>query len=126
MLETVDRNWMLHIDDMDDLKDGIGLLSYAQKNPVTEYRLEGGDMFDRMIAEIRETTVRRLLSVRPKVAPTERKEVLKGEAVQSGEKPVIKRTVVKKKEEKVGPNDPCPCGSGLKYKKCCMNNDDKQ
>ena len=126
MLETVDRNWMLHIDDMDDLKDGIGLLSYAQKNPVTEYRLEGGDMFDRMIAEIRETTVRRLLSVRPKVAPTERKEVLKGEAVQSGEKPVIKRTVVKKKEEKVGPNDPCPCGSGLKYKKCCMNNGDKQ
>ncbi len=122
MLETVDRNWMMHIDNMDDLKDGIGLLSYAQKNPITEYRLEGGDMFDRMIAEIRETTVRRLLSVRPRVAPMERKEVLKGDAVAGGEKPVIKRTVVKKKEEKVGPNDPCPCGSGKKYKKCCMGN----
>ncbi|MBQ3196354.1 MAG: preprotein translocase subunit SecA [Clostridia bacterium] len=124
MLECVDRNWMLHIDDMDDLKDGIGLRSYAQKNPITEYRLEGGDMFDRMIADIRETTVRRLLSVRPKAAPMERKEVLKGNAVSNGEKPVIKRTVVKSKEEKTGPNDPCPCGSGKKYKKCCMGNTD--
>ena len=126
MLESVDRNWMLHIDDMDDLKDGIGLRSYAQKNPVTEYRLEGGDMFDRMIAEIRENTVRKLFAVRPKAAPMERKEVLKGNAVTNGEKPVIKRTVVKNKAEKVGPNDPCPCGSGKKYKKCCMGNTDSK
>jgi len=126
LLESVDRNWMLHIDAMDDLKDGIGLLSYAQKNPITEYRLEGGDMFDRMIADIRETTVRKLLSVRPKAAPMERKEVLKGNAVSNGEKPVIKRTVVKTKEQKVGPNDPCPCGSGKKFKKCCMGNTDSK
>ncbi len=120
LLESVDRNWMLHIDNMDDLKDGIGLLSYAQKNPLTEYRIEGDRMFDRMRGEIREATVRKLLMVRPRVAPVERKQVLNGNAVTSGEKPVIKRTVVKRKEEKVGPNDPCSCGSGKKYKKCCM------
>ena len=121
LLENVDRNWMDHIEDMDDLKEGIGLRSYAQHKPITEYRLEGGNMFDRMIGEIREGTVRKLLTIRPRSSqPVERTQVLKGDAVVSGEKPVIKRTVIKKKEEKVGPNDPCPCGSGKKYKKCCM------
>ncbi len=122
LLENVDRQWMDHIEEMDDLKDGIGLRSYAQHNPITEYRLEGGNMFDAMVADIREGTVRMLLTARMKQsAPLERKEVLKGDAALSnGEKPVVKRTVVKKKEEKVGPNDPCPCGSGKKYKRCCM------
>ena len=126
LLENVDRNWMEHIDNMDDLKDGIGLRSYAQHKPITEYRIEGGNMFERMISEIRENTVRMLLTVRPRTSqpePVERKQVLKGEAVSNGEKPVIKRTVVKKKEEKVGPNDPCTCGSGKKHKKCCMGKD---
>ncbi len=123
LLENVDRNWMNHIDDMDDLKAGIGLQSYAQRKPITEYRIEGGNMFDRMVADIRENTVRKLLTVRPRTsqpAPVERKQVLKADMTSNGEKPVIKRTVVKKKEEKVGPNDLCPCGSGKKYKKCCM------
>ncbi len=122
MLENVDRQWMEHIEEMDDLKDGIGLRSYAQHNPITEYRLEGGNMFDAMIADIRENTVRMLLTVRMKQsAPMERKQVLKGDAALSnGTKPVVKRTVVKPKEAKIGPNDPCPCGSGKKYKKCCM------
>lgn len=126
LLENVDRNWMEHIDDMDDLKAGIGLRSYAQHKPITEYRIEGGNMFDRMIADIRENTVRKLLTIRPRTsqpAPVQRTQVLKGDAVPTGEKLVIKRTVVKKKEEKIGPNDPCPCGSGKKYKKCCMGND---
>jgi len=124
LLENVDRQWMNHIDDMEDLKDGIGLRSYAQHKPITEYRLEGGNMFDRMIAEIRENTVRKLLTIRPRSSqPVERTQVLKGDAVTNGEKPVIKRTVVKKKDEKVGANDPCPCGSGKKYKKCCMGSE---
>ena len=126
LLENVDRNWMEHIENMDDLKEGIGLQSYAQRKPITEYRLEGGNMFDRMISEIREGTVRKLLTIRPRPAqPVERTQVLKGDAVTSGEKPVIKRTVVKKKDEKVGANDPCPCGSGKKYKKCCMGGSDE-
>ncbi len=122
LLQNVDTRWMDHIEDMDDLKDGIGLRSYAQHNPLTEYRLEGGNMFDSMVAEIRESTVRMLLTARPRQnAPLERKEILKGDAALSnGQKSVIKRTVVKRKEEKAGANDPCPCGSGKKYKKCCM------
>lgn len=126
LLESIDRNWMVHIDNMDDLKDGIGLLSYAQKNPIVEYRIAGNQMREDMLDDVYRDTVRKLLIVRPRVAPVERKEVLKGDAVSNGEKPVIKRTVVKRKEEKVGANDPCPCGSGLKYKKCCMGKSDKK
>lgn len=129
LLENVDRNWMNHIDDMDDLKSGIGLRSYAQHKPITEYRIEGGNMFDRMISDIRENTVRKLLTIRPRTsqpAPVQRTQVLKGDAVSNGEKPVINRTVVKKKDEKVGPNDPCPCGSGKKYKKCCMGGGERK
>ena len=126
LLENVDRHWVNYIDDMDDLISGIGLRSYAQHNPITEYRLEGGNMFEQMITDIKEATVKKLLSVRPAQKPIERKQVLKaGEAALKGEVQ-MKKTVIKRKTEKVGPNDPCPCGSGKKYKKCCMGNSDSE
>ncbi|MBR6796920.1 MAG: preprotein translocase subunit SecA [Clostridia bacterium] len=126
LLENVDRHWVNYIDDMDDLISGIGLRSYAQHNPITEYRLEGGNMFEQMITDIKEATVKKLLSVRPAQKPIERKQVLKaGEAALKGEVQ-MKKTVIKRKTEKVGPNDPCPCGSGKKYKKCCMGNSDNE
>ena len=126
LLENVDRHWVNYIDDMDDLISGIGLRSYAQHNPITEYRLEGGNMFEQMITDIKEATVKKLLSVRPAQKPIERKQVLKaGEAALKGEVQ-MKKTVIKRKTEKVGPNDPCPCGSGKKYKKCCMGNTDNE
>ena len=128
LLRNVDSKWMDHIDAMDDLKDSIGLQAYANRDPVTEYRIAGADMFDEMVAEIREDTVRTILSI----IPRPEKEIKRVEVAKpliegfAGGKPKagtkkVGNTVVRK-GEKVGRNDPCPCGSGLKYKKCCGAN----
>ena len=122
LLQNVDRNWMDHIDAMDDLKDTIRLQAYAQRDPVTEYRIQGADMFDAMVMDIRDTTVRMILSVTVKTPEVKRVQlanpISEGFEGQDGEKKPKKVTVVKKGTE-VGRNDLCPCGSGKKYKKCC-------
>ncbi len=122
LLQNVDKSWMEHIDMMDDLKGSIRLQSYAQRDPVNEYRLQGADMFDAMVAEIRERTSRMILSVTVKTPEVKRVQIAKplseGFEGANGEKP--KRvSVVKKAADNVGRNDLCPCGSGKKYKKCC-------
>ncbi len=118
LLKTVDTKWMAHIDDMEELKKGIGLRSYGQKNPVIEYRYEGFEMFDAMVESIREDTVRALLTVRLRSnkAP-EREQVAKPDAPNAGagDGSFDQQAV----SNKIGDNDPCPCGSGKKYKKCC-------
>ena len=124
LLRSVDEKWMDHIDAMDELKGSIGLNAYAQRNPINEYRIQGADMFDAMVADIKETTVLRVLSALPRrEAPIERKQVAKPlvEGFAGGKMPQKKAPV--RKTEKVGRNDPCPCGSGKKYKKCCGAND---
>ena len=124
LLRNVDEKWMDHLDSMEELKGSIGLHAYAQRDPVAMYRLQGADMFDEMIVDIRESTVRMILSVMPKP-----KEEIKRiqvanpliEGFAGGKAPARKAPV--KKTEKVGRNDPCPCGSGKKYKKCCGLNE---
>ncbi len=118
LLKTVDTKWMDHIDAMNELKKGIGLRSMGQKDPVVEYRFEGFAMFDEMVASIREDTVRVILTIRlnQQNQPPQREQVIKADAPNAG------ATVKKSAEEKVGRNDPCPCGSGKKYKKCCGAN----
>ena len=122
LLQNVDRSWMDQIDAMDDLKGSIRLQSYAQRDPVNEYRIQGADMFDAMIAEIREKTARMILSVTVKTQEVKRVQLAKPlqegfeESVQKQPKKV---SVAKKAEASVGRNDLCPCGSGKKYKKCC-------
>ena len=122
LLQNVDRNWMDHIDAMDDLKDTIRLQAYAQRDPVTEYRIQGADMFDATVMDIRDSTVRMILSVTVKTPEVKRVQLAnplnEGFEGQDGEKKPKKVTVVKKGTE-VGRNDLCPCGSGKKYKKCC-------
>ncbi|MBE6546022.1 MAG: preprotein translocase subunit SecA [Ruminococcaceae bacterium] len=122
LLQNVDRNWMEHIDAMEDLKDSIRLQSYAQRDPVNEYRLQGADMFDAMVDDIRERTVRMILSVTVKTPEVKRVQLAKplteGFEDADGKKPK-KITVVKRSEPSIGRNDLCPCGSGKKYKKCC-------
>ena len=123
-LQVVDEYWMDLIDAMDDLKQGIHLRSYGQHDPVVEYKQQGYEMFEATVAAIREETVRRMFLFR--LAPNQeiqRKKVAKEvQAVGSGDS-IVKKQPVRKAEKKVGPNDPCPCGSGKKYKKCCMHND---
>ncbi len=125
LLKNVDLAWMEHIDTMDDLKGMIGLQTqYVQKDPVTEYRIMSGDMFDAMIGDIRDKTVRMALSVvpRPAAAPVTRVQVanpLKEGFENNSQKTVKKVSVRKDPAQKVGRNDPCPCGSGKKYKNCC-------
>ena len=121
LLRSVDEKWMDHIDAMDDLKGSIGLNAYAQRDPVTEYRITGAEMFDAMVEDIKETTVLRVLSAVPRTeAPIVRKQVAKPliEGFAGGKMPK-KAAAPVRKGEKVGRNDPCPCGSGKKYKKCC-------
>ena len=121
LLRSVDKHWMEHLDAMDDLRGGIGLAAYAQRNPLNEYRIAAGDMFDSMIDEIRVDTVRMVLFSRP-VQQIKRVQLAKQQqaaAAAVGGETDKKRPVVKKTSEKVGRNDPCPCGSGKKYKKCC-------
>jgi len=124
LLRNVDSRWIEHIDAMDDLIDSVRLNAYAQRDPVTEYKIQGDAMFSEMIEGIREGTARMILTARPKAAPVERKQVMDGAAASmkgEGGKKAVKPTPVKK-AEKIGPNDPCPCGSGKKYKKCCYSN----
>ena len=129
LLQNVDRNWMEHIDAMDDLKGSVGMQSYAQRDPLNVYRMEGADMFDAMVADIRSRTVRMVLSVSPKAEPIRRVQVANPleEGFEGGAKQSTKRvTIGAKRTEKVGRNDPCPCGSGKKYKKCCGANEGTQ
>lgn len=112
LLKVVDTKWMNHIDDMAELKKGIGLRAFGQKNPVVEYRYEGFEMFDAMVESIREDTIRMLLTVRiQKNAPIQREQVAKLDAPNAGS--------IRMTKKKPADNDPCPCGSGKKYKKCC-------
>ncbi len=126
LLRHVDSAWMEHIDAMDDLKGNIGLQAYAHRDPVTEYRMVGADMFDAMVAEIRDKTVRVLLTIMPKpreevVRVQVAKPLTEGFEGEEGANGPAKRVVVapKRAPVKVGSNDPCPCGSGKKYKFCC-------
>ena len=119
LLRNVDINWMDHIDAMEELKKGIGLRAYAQKDPVVMFKFESFDMFDEMTATIREDTVRQLFTVKvTKSQEIKREQVAKVTGTNSGDGTETKRPV--RKGTKIGPNDPCPCGSGKKYKKCCM------
>ena len=118
LLKVVDTKWMSHIDDMDELKRGIGLRAMGNKNPVVEYRFEGMDMFDAMIDSIREDTVRLLLTVQLQQNQVpEREQVAKPDAPNAGAGDGSFSNAPAKK--KIGPNEPCPCGSGKKYKLCC-------
>ena len=128
LLRNVDQEWMDHIDAMEQLQDGIRLRAYARQDPVVEYRLEGFEMFDGMIATIRENTAKMMLTVRlrKKEEAPKREQVAEetgtaGAGSSAGDGTVQKQPV--KKQKKPGRNDPCPCGSGLKYKKCCGRNE---
>ena len=130
MLKVVDQKWMDHIDAMDELKDGIGLRAYGQKDPVVQYRIEGFDMFDEMVNAIKEDVVKILLNIN-RVQNLERKQTVKitnqglqemAEKVRGDipkESKEVTHTPVVNNGPKVGRNDPCPCGSGKKYKNCC-------
>ncbi len=126
LLKNVDLAWMEHIDAMDDLKGMINLQAYAHRDPITEYRITGGDMFDNMIAEIRDKTVRMILAVMPR--PQQQiQRVQVANPLTAGfegatQKTVKKVSIKKDPAQKVGRNDPCPCGSGKKYKNCCGAN----
>lgn len=126
LLNSVDTRWMDHIDAMDQLRDGIGLRAYAQRDPVNEYKLESFDMFDEMIRLIQEDTVRNLYQLRiEKEKATERHAVARPTAMAgAGDAAPQKASapVRVNKEDKVGRNSPCPCGSGKKYKNCCGKN----
>ncbi|MCI6376040.1 MAG: preprotein translocase subunit SecA, partial [Clostridiales bacterium] len=119
LLSCVDRRWMDHIDAMDQLREGIGLRAYGNRNPVTEYQIEGYDMFDEMVQLIREDTVRRMYQARISV-PQERRQVAEAKETNLEQaKAAGGPAGTKKVAKKVGRNDPCPCGSGKKYKNCC-------
>ena len=123
MLRVVDEYWMENIDAMDDLKQGIGLRAYGQHDPVIAYKEEGYQMFESMIAAIREETIRRMfmVQIRPQ-QEVKRQRVAKETGTAAAVKTEAKKVPVRK-DKKAGPNDPCPCGSGKKYKKCCMQKD---
>ncbi len=119
LLKTVDTHWMDHIDAMDELRNGIGLRSYGQHDPVVEYRNEGYDMFNAMTESIKEETAKRILNVHVrKNEEVERERVAKVTGEAGADDGSLKKEPVRK-EKKPGRNDPCPCGSGKKYKKCC-------
>ena len=132
MLKIVDERWMDHIDAMDELKDGIGLRAYGQKDPVVQYRIEGFDMFDQMIADIQLNVVKILMNARKREGALNRQESVKitGEGFEDetislkGSAPSGERnhTPIVNTEQKIGRNEMCPCGSGKKYKNCCGKN----
>lgn len=124
LLNAVDRGWMEHLDAMDDLRDGVGFSSYAQRNPITEYRIAGSEMFGELIQKIKEDTVRYILTTLSdqqvqKLKAQGRIRYADAKTAGAGEK---KQPLVKKASDKIGRNDPCPCGSGKKYKNCCGKN----
>ena len=120
LLGSVDRRWMDHIDAMDQLRDGIGFRAYSGKNPVTEYQIEAGYMFEELNHLIREDTVRRVYQARVERTPERVQTAKPTDARLAGDSPRQPRRV--KATERVGRNDPCPCGSGKKYKQCCGRN----
>ena len=124
LLRSVDTRWMDHIDAMDQLRDGIGFRAYSGKNPVTEYQIESGHMFEELNHLIREDTVRRVYQTKVEVTPERVQTAKPTEARMAGDGPRQPRRV--KPSEKIGRNDPCPCGSGKKYKNCCMLKDNAQ
>ena len=115
LLRSVDRRWMNHIDDMDQLRQGIGLQAYGQKNPVVEYKMQGFDMFENMTAGIQEDTVQALMHIRQE-QKVEREQVAK--AMGTNRDTSVAKAPVRRADVKIYPNDPCPCGSGKKYKQC--------
>ena len=116
LLKVIDRKWMDHIDDMEQLRQGIGLQAYGQRDPLVEFRISGFDMFDAMTQNIKEDTVKLLMHVHVE-EKIEREQVAKVTGTNKDDSSV--KEPVKRDEDKVYPNDPCPCGSGLKYKNCC-------
>ena len=125
MLRVVDEYWMDNIDAMDDLKQGIGLRAYGQHDPVVAYKEEGYQMFESMIQSIKDETVRRMFLVRVQPQQEVKREKVAKETGAAGaaDGSSVKKQPVRTAAKKVGPNDPCPCGSGKKYKKCCMQKD---
>ena len=124
MLRVVDEYWMDNIDAMDDLKQGIGLRAYGQHDPVIAYKEEGFAMFEAMVGAIREETVRRMFLVQLRTnQEVKREKVAKETGTAAASRTAPKKQPVRNAAKKVGPNDPCPCGSGKKYKKCCMQKD---
>ena len=124
LLRSVDTRWMDHIDAMDQLRDGIGFRAYSGKNPVTEYQIEASYMFEELNHLIREDTVRRVYQTKVQVTPERVQTAKPTEARLAGDGPRQPRRV--KASQKVGRNDPCPCGSGKKYKNCCMLKEQQQ
>ncbi len=129
LLRNVDEKWMDHLEAMDDLRGGVGLQSYAQRNPVNEYKIMSADLFDDMIINIRDDTVRGILMAVPKEKPMQRVQIVKPTeegfmnfGQQGNKKPVKQVQQPVRAEQKIGRNEPCPCGSGKKYKKCCGAN----
>ena len=116
LLKVIDRKWMDHIDDMDQLRQGIGLQAFAQRDPLVEYKLSGYEMFSAMTSSIQEETVRILLHVRVE-EKAEREQVAK--VTGTNKDTSLAKAPKKRESEKIYPNDPCPCGSGKKYKQCC-------
>jgi preprotein translocase subunit SecA len=113
ILKVVDGKWMDHLDAMDQLRQGIGLRAYGQKDPLVEYKFEAYDMFNEMIGEIQSDVVRYLMRVSVVETPKEQKYVIENKQEEEAPKKPLR------KEKQIGRNDPCPCGSGKKYKKCC-------
>ena len=124
LLRVVDQKWMDHIDNMEQLRQGINLRAYAQRNPVIEYKFEAMDMFDEMIASIKEDTVKHLFHVVPQTR-IERQQVAKPVSENLGSDGTLKKQPIRRKTD-IGRNDPCPCGSGKKYKHCCLGKTDTE
>ena len=116
ILKVIDRKWMDHIDDMDQLRQGIGLQAYGQKDPLVEFKMSGFEMFDEMLFNIEVDTLRLIYHVRVE-EKVEREEVAKVTGTNKDD--TLVKAPKKRAEEKIYPNDPCPCGSGKKYKQCC-------
>ena len=116
LLKVIDRKWMDHIDDMDQLRQGIGLQAYGQRDPLVEYKMSGYEMFDEMTQNIREETVRLLFHIKIE-QKVEREQQAKITGTNKDDS--LPKGPVKRENAKVYPNDPCPCGSGKKYKNCC-------
>lgn len=115
LLKVIDRHWMDHIDDMDQLRQGIGLQAFAQRDPVVEYRIQGFDLFDQMTSAIQEDTVRILMGIKQE-QKVEREQVAKVTGTNKDD--TVARAPKRREGTKIYPNDPCPCGSGKKYKQC--------
>ena len=123
LLHSVDMLWTDHLDIMDQMRQGIGLQAFAQKNPLDEYRLIGYDMFEELNENILKTTIRSLFAVKiVENQEVERKEIGKNISTNRGQDNSQVKKPVRRMEKKVGRNDPCPCGSGKKYKNCCGRN----